>query len=84
MVLSAGLAIATRKRMTPTTPSRLRALTAMGVLALLTLMWIACGGGGSFVASPPTGGTPSGTYTITVTATSGQLAHGLTVKLTVH
>jgi hypothetical protein len=57
----------------------------LATLLLLTLLWGACGGGGSsFVAPQPTGGTPSGTYVITVTATSGQLTHGLTVKLTVH
>jgi hypothetical protein len=63
----------------------LRMRFAISISALLlTLLWGACGGGGGFISTSPAGGTPSGTYVITVTATSGQLTHGLTVKLTVH
>jgi hypothetical protein len=41
-----------------------------------------CGGGGG--GSPaPTGGTPAGTYTVTVSATSGTQSHSLTYTLTV-
>jgi hypothetical protein len=62
---------------------RLRILAPLGALLLLTIAWIACGGGPAFVYTPPSGGTPSGNYVITVTATSGHLSHAVTVKLTV-
>jgi len=43
---------------------------------------IACGGGNP---PPPTGnpGTPAGTFSVVVTATSGSTSHTSTVKLTV-
>jgi hypothetical protein len=45
-----------------------------------------CGGGSGESTTPPSGtlpGTPSGTYSITVTGTSGSLAHSQSVSLTV-
>jgi len=64
-------------------PLRLRIAAALSALLLLTIAWIACGGGPAFVYTPPGGGTPAGNYVITVTATSGHLSHAVTVKLTV-
>ena len=55
-----------------------RALT----LALLAAALAGCGGGGA-APDPKTPGTPAGTYTLTVNATSGTLAHCATITLTV-
>src|SRR5262249_20733835 len=51
------------------------------VLMLVALSWVACGGSGS--PSHSTQGTPAGTYTATVTATSGSLSHATAFKVTV-
>jgi hypothetical protein len=61
---------------------------ALAMLALLvTLMcgWLACGGGGSSIRNcgPINPGTPAGTYTITVTGTSGATTATGLVTLTV-
>lgn len=48
------------------------------LVLLLALMMSSCGGGGQGaapVAPPPNPGTPSGTYTVTVTAASGASSH---------
>lgn len=58
-------------------------LASLGALLLLTIAWAACGGGPAFAYTPPSAGTPSGNYVISVTATSGHLTHAITVKLTV-
>ncbi|HEV2425447.1 MAG TPA: hypothetical protein VGZ29_11530, partial [Terriglobia bacterium] len=63
---------------------RPRIMASLGtLLLLLTIAWIACGGGPAFVFTPPSGGTPAGSYVVTVTATSGHLSHAITVGLTV-
>jgi len=62
---------------------RLPFWTPAAALLLLTIAWAACGGGGSSLFTPPSGGTPSGNYVITVTATSGHLNHAVAVQLTV-
>jgi hypothetical protein len=61
-----------------------RLLTAAAVLVLVAVC--ASCGGGSYNGSPPppAGGTPAGTYTITVTGSSGSLSHSATFKLIVN
>jgi hypothetical protein len=53
-------------------------LMLYAILAALLLL-PACGGGGSH--PPPHGGTPAGTYTITVTGTDGTLTHPVSPAL---
>jgi hypothetical protein len=52
------------------------------VFALLAAAFVACGGGGGGGATHNPG-TPTGTYTVTVTGTSGTLSHTLNVPVTV-
>jgi subtilase family serine protease len=66
------------------TPSRRR--RRMAGFGLMLLVFFAAGvgcGGGSSSKSTPSGGTPAGSYNITVTATSGSLSHTANVALTV-
>jgi hypothetical protein len=60
-----------------------RAQLAFGslVFALLAAALVACGGSSS--PPPPVGGTSPGTYTITVTGTSGSLSHSVNVVVNV-
>jgi hypothetical protein len=55
-------------------------LITLGVLAFAAGL-VSCGGGGSSVQHNP--GTPAGTYTITISATSGNTTHTSTITLTV-
>jgi hypothetical protein len=56
---------------------------APGLVVLLMLLIASCGGGGSGIVTPPPGTTPPGTYTITVSATSGQTTHSAAATLQV-
>lgn len=62
-------------------PWRPVAATA-GLLLAIALM-ASCGGGGGSVQTQTIPGTPAGTYTLTVTGTSGSLSHAVTLNLTV-
>jgi pseudomonalisin len=73
LVVSAG----SRKR----TLRGLRLLSLIAVLALSTLWMPGCGGGSSSGPSNP--GTPTGTNSVTVTATAGSLSHKENITLTI-
>jgi len=66
-------------------PSRRRRITGLGLMLLVFFAaGVGCGGGSSSGGgSAQTGGTPKGTYNITVTATSGSLSHTASVAVTV-
>jgi len=54
----------------------------LGLIAGIVLLQPACGSSGSTPA--PTGGTPAGTYTITITGSSGSDSHNASVTLIVN
>jgi hypothetical protein len=62
---------------------RLPTFAVTGILALA--FCVSCGGNSSYTTPPPhiTPGTPSGTYAVTITATSGSLNHDLALQIIV-
>jgi len=56
--------------------------TLLGLVAALILLQPACGGSSS--STTPTGGTPAGTYTITLTGSSGSVSHNVPVTMIVN
>jgi len=82
IALLGALALLAGVILTHAAPSaRLRLLPAWGAFLLLVALWTACGGGGLHVLS---GGTPAGTYALTVTATSGGVSRSTTLILKVN
>jgi hypothetical protein len=86
MLAAAVAAVYDRRRL----PARLSGL-ALAATLLMALAWAACGGGGGYVSTSGSRGTPAGTYSLTVTATytaaSGQssnLSHRTTLTLKVN
>jgi subtilase family serine protease len=64
-------------------PSRRRWVDFLGLLAVASIITaVGCGGGGGSVQQKSQG-TPAGTYTITVTGTSGSISHSAAVSFTV-
>jgi hypothetical protein len=64
------------------TRKRLPALVAP-MMVLLLASFVSCGGGGSPTSHHTTPGTPAGTYTATITATSGSVNHNMVLTLVV-
>jgi hypothetical protein len=54
----------------------------LGLMASIILLQGACGSSSSSTAA--SGGTPAGSYTITITGSSGSVSHNTTVQLTVN
>jgi hypothetical protein len=61
---------------------RRRAQLVLVAVLLFLLSWVACGGGGGGGIVDPTG-TPAGTYTISISGTSGPAGHSTSVTLVV-
>jgi hypothetical protein len=66
----------------PRKKRRVKLAFGLLVFALLAAAFVACGGSSSSIVTTSTG-TPTGSYTIVVTGTSGTLSHTLNVPVTV-
>jgi len=62
----------------------LRKVSPLGVLLFVVLLWSACGGGGGGAPPPEQKGTPAGTYSLTISATSGSASRSTTLTLHVN
>jgi hypothetical protein len=62
---------------------RLPWLAAQASIVVATVLTVGCGGSSS-QSSPPIGGTPPGTYTITLTGTAGSDRHSIQLTLVVN
>ena len=82
----AGLFVAVVDLGSDRSKQRMAVLLVLGVLLLgLVFFTVACGGGSTMnTGGTASKGTSAGTYTITVTGTSGFLQHSATTTLTVH
>jgi len=76
IALSSGLLLLLRRR------KQFPVLTAPAV-ALLLAACVSCGGSSSLTTTHTTPGTPAGTYTATITATSGGASQSMALKVTV-
>ena len=65
-------------------PRRRRRMAGLGLMLLVVFAaGVGCGGGDSSGGSTQTGGTPAGTYTVTITATSGSIVQTTALTVTV-
>lgn len=83
LVVLAGTAIAGSGSRRPVRRRSSRRRIGICGLAFLALALVSCGAGGGGDDHQPTGGTPAGTYNITVSATSGTLSVSTVVTLVV-